>query len=179
MALPVYVPLSSTLTTIVLDLVPMIEFDAIGGYAIDSYQLQYAVTNAWIDVQGQEGSFSLTTTVSVGSLTGGTTYKFRVRAHNIHGWGSWSNVLQEIASGIPTQPAPVAVHIVNLDVKIQWATPIENYATVTAYEVTILQSDGSTFTQQVQYCNGQSSMIVLQAYCLIPETVLRAAPYSL
>jgi hypothetical protein len=76
--------------------------------------------------------------VTINSLNGGTEYYFRVRAHNIHGWGAWSDILQEVASGIPAQPAPVEVHIVNLDVKISWTAPNMNFATITAYEISIL-----------------------------------------
>lgn len=37
MAVPVYVPLSSTLTSIVMQLTQMTAFDSIGGYQVDSY----------------------------------------------------------------------------------------------------------------------------------------------
>lgn len=146
MSVPTYVPLSSTLTTIVMQLTPMTAFDLIGGYEVDSYHFQYALTNTWFDVQGQEGSLSMVTTVTTAELTGGVTYKFRVRARNIHGWGLWSDVVTEIASGLPETPVPVTVHIINLDVKIAWTAPNANFATITAYEITIVHSDASTFS---------------------------------
>ena len=37
MALPTYLPLSSTLTSIVLQLTQLVVFESIGGYAVDSY----------------------------------------------------------------------------------------------------------------------------------------------
>lgn len=119
------------------------------------------------------------TIVTTSSLTGGTTYKFRVRAHNIHGFGAWSNEASEIASGYPATPDAVSVHIVNLEVKITWTAPNDNFAAITAYNILIVQNDGTTFTEQLQYCNGLLSNIVTQTYCLVPETVLRSAPYSL
>lgn len=76
--------------------------------------------------------------MTINSLNEGTEYYFRVRAHNIHGCGAWSDILKEVASGIPAQPAPVEVHIVNLDVKISWTAPNMNFATITAYEISIL-----------------------------------------
>ena len=119
------------------------------------------------------------TTVTTSPLTGGTTYRFKVRAHNIHGWGLWSDEVSEITSGLPDTPSPLNVHIVNLDVNFSWTAPNSNFAAIIAYQITIGQSDGSTFTEQIQYCNGQSSNIVAQSYCLVPETVLRLPPYSL
>lgn len=179
MQVPVYIPLSSTLTSIVLQLTPLLDYDSIGGYAVDSYHVQYATTSTWSDVQGQDGSFPLTTTVTHSPLIGGTTYKYQVRAHNIHGWGLWSDIMTEVASGIPETPSPVQVHIVNLDVKVSWLMPNENFATITAYEVKIVQNDGATYTAQLNYCDGSLAGIVSQKYCLIPETVLRASPFAL
>ena len=39
--------------------------------------------------------------------------------------------------------------------------------------------DGSTFTEELVYCDASEELIVLQRYCLIPHSVLTAAPFSL
>jgi len=179
MAVPIYQPLDSTQTTITVTITPMSSLVQTGGYVIDSYHVEFFDGSFWSSVQGEDGSFTLDTTAAVIDLTGGDTYKFRVQAHNIHGWGLTSDELVVVASGVPSKPDPIIVTIENLDVKIDWTPPSENFATITAYQVRIVESDGSTFTEQILHCDGTSAYIVSTDFCLIPETVLRAAPYSL
>ena len=87
--------------------------------------------------------------------------------------------MEEVVSGVPDQPDAPIVQIINLDVKVQWTEPNDNHATVTAYEVTLAHSDGTTFTAETQYCDASQELIILQRYCLIPHSVLVEAPFSL
>lgn len=43
----------------------------------------------------------------------------------------------------------------------------------------IRQSDGSTYTEETNYCDASTATIIADKYCLVPMTVLRASPYSL
>ena len=65
-----------------------------GGAAIDSYNLQWDQgTGSWQDLVGQDDSYQLLTTHLVDDgVTGGSDYKFKVRAHNAHGWGLFSDI---------------------------------------------------------------------------------------
>jgi len=98
----------------------------------------------WTDLQGQAGSFStaLTFTETTG-ITGGTTYEFKVRAHNIYGWGTFSNIASITASSTPAQPAAVTTAIHNNMLRITWTAPTSNYASIDSYRITIQQSDNS------------------------------------
>ena len=81
----------SSLTTITVEWDELTTGDRNGGSSIDSYNLIWdAGTNgaSWLNVQGQTGSFSTSTTATVTGLTGGSFYKFRLIAHNVHGWGT-------------------------------------------------------------------------------------------
>ena len=42
-----------------------------------------------------------------------------------------------------------------------------------------MQNDGSTYTEELVYCDASQELIVLQKYCLIPHSVLTAPPFSL
>ena len=68
---------------------------------------------AWVTISGGGGddplTYSLDTVILKENLNGGATYKFRVRAHNIHGWGERSDELELVVSGRPDQPDPVMV----------------------------------------------------------------------
>ncbi len=65
---------------------------ATGGAVIDSYHLRWDQgTGSLSDLVGQDGAASLLTSYVVSSgVTGGTGYRFQVRAHNVHGWGAFS-----------------------------------------------------------------------------------------
>lgn len=68
---------------------------------------------AWVAIQGGGGSdpssYSLATTVLIENLNGGSLYQFRLKAHNIHGWGLESPALVETVSGVPDKPSAVTV----------------------------------------------------------------------
>lgn len=113
----------------------------------------------WESRQGSENSKSLLLTFMVDQLTPGKSYKFKVQAHNIHGWGLNSDVLTVVASGIPEVPAPVTVSIENVAVKISWTPPFNNFAPITRYLVTVKQTDG-TFTAQTFYCDASQALIL-------------------
>ena len=120
MTSPVYDPLSSTLTSIRVTWSALSTLASQGGVAVDSYHLQWDSGTSgvtWTDVQGQDGSLSTATSATISSgITGGNSYQFRLRAHNIHGWGTYSSVLTVTASGVPAQPAAVTTTLSNQDV---------------------------------------------------------------
>lgn len=84
---------STTLTEISVAWVALTG-DGTGGSPPDSYQLDYGVgqsgVSSWTTLQGGNGGFSTLLSHTLGSLTPGTWYSFRVRAHNVHGWGAYS-----------------------------------------------------------------------------------------
>lgn len=62
---------------------------------------------------------------------------------------------------------------------INWTEPANNGAVITRYTISILESDGSTFTEDVTNCDGSDSTIMAARSCTIPITSLIVAPYSL
>ena len=82
--------------------------DATGGSAIDSYELEYddgttaSGSATWTALQGATGSYSTLTTYTLSSPTAGTWYRFRVRAHNVHGWSTHSAETAIQAADVPS-----------------------------------------------------------------------------
>jgi len=76
----------------------------------------------WFDVKGQESIPSLDTSALIVTehLVLGNTYKFKVRAKNIHGWSVDSDVLTVMHSFVTVKPNPPTVSLENLYVKIAW-----------------------------------------------------------
>lgn len=60
----------------------------------------------------------------------------------------------------------------NIYVRIAWVDPDYNYEALDKYDIRIGQSDGTTFTQQLQYCDGSNPQIIARKYCEIPTSVL-------
>lgn len=72
----------------------------------------------------------------------------------MYGWSSsFSSILSVIASGPPSTPAAVVVLLNNLNIEIQWVAPTTNFATITAYQITIITST-STYIEDLTYCDG-------------------------
>jgi hypothetical protein len=68
----------------------------------------------------------------------GGSYKFKLRAKNVYGWGPYSSEFTILASDVPSQMAVPVTSIVGTDARIAWAAPSSNGEAITGYEVLIL-----------------------------------------
>ena len=122
---------------------------------------------------------TFTVTSSIQAISAGTQYRFRVSAHNAHGWGPTSAEKVIVAASTPDAPTAPVTSIENIYVKIDWNTPASNSAPIDGYYVHIAKSDG-VFVHETVYCNGfTSSAVLTNSYCLVPMSVLIASPYNL
>ena len=111
-------------------------------------------------------------------LTLGTTYEFIIESRNTNGYGDASadfTILHAISPDIPSTPTTTNS---GSEVIIDWSAPAENGSPITSYTVTILQSDGLTYTEDTANCDG-TDKIISATQCTIPLSVLTSAPYSL
>ena len=84
---------------------------------------------------GETGNFQLLVEkiVSTG-ISGGNPYRFKVEAHNIHGWSAqYSSEAIIYATSAPSQPAVMATVPANADIELQWQAPFNNYESISAY----------------------------------------------
>lgn len=86
-------------------------------------------------------------------LTTGYTYAYYVVARNAFGSSVASTGGSWLAATAPATPAPPVTSLSGSDVKISWVAPNWNGATITWYQVAILQSNGATYTTETVYCN--------------------------
>jgi hypothetical protein len=110
----------------------------------------------------------------------GNSYRFRVRAHNNHGWAAaWSAETVVVAASTPDAPTAVVTSIENIYVRIYWDEPSGNSAALDGYDVYIAKSDG-TMRLESTYCDGFTTASILSDhYCLVPMTVLLGTDYGL
>jgi hypothetical protein len=64
-------------------------------------------------------------------------------------------------------------------VEITWTAPFNGGQAITAYQILIQQSDMTTFTESVLYCDGTKLTVVNTRICTIPLNVLIAQPFNL
>lgn len=113
-------------------------------------------------------------------IVGGKTYRFRLRAKNVHGWSSaFSPELSVLASDIPAKPDPITTEINNQFVRISWTSLLNNnFEAITKYQILVQDSTG-VMREVIPQCDGSTSVIVFQRFCEIPMTLLTSAPFSL
>lgn len=169
-------------TTIQVNWTPLTLIDSIRALTVLSYNLQWDEgTNGvtWTNLVGFSIDTRQTTFTAVTGITGGSVYKFRVRAKNLYGWGDFS---QEVAITASQQPDPVATITTEndgTDVVIRWSAPINNFAVITSYSLQVLETDGKTYADANTYCDEDADAILSARKCTISLTELRAAPFSL
>lgn len=151
-----------------------------GGSTILSISLEWDSGTSgatWTSLVGVNPA-SLTQTYTITSgLTSGSTYKFRYRAQNIFGWGSYSAELSTLAAEVPQTMAAVVSTNSGSNVRFSWTALSSNGAAITAYKLEIMQGDW-TYSEDSTNCNGADATIVTNQYCDVPMSVITASPYS-
>lgn len=109
----------------------------------------------------------------------GNSYTFKVLARNSYGSSLYSSEVTILAGQVPSQPVAPTTTISSSNVIIAWSVASTGGSAITAYRITIGQSDGSTFTTSPIYCDGSSASVVTAASCSVPISTLRQAPFSL
>jgi len=117
----------------------------------------------WFDLQGQEGSLSTSLTYTSPAnqyIVPGKTYRFKVRAHNVHGWSpAFSTVSLVLASEPPVKPDPITTEINNLFVRVAWTAYINNnFEALDKFQVLFKKSDGDLIEIKAN-CDGTNSVI--------------------
>jgi hypothetical protein len=114
-----------------------------GGASITSYNLVWDKATGgttWYNVLGYEPA-SLSTSVTLSTdIIAGTTYQFKVRASNVHGWAtSFSTITSIKAAQKPSTPDTVTTVIDSTSggVQITWAAPHDGNQEITEYLIEI------------------------------------------
>lgn len=119
-----------------------------GDSAITSYQVQYRLSTSSYVTGVNRYSVTDSYYKTTGTIDPGFTYVFRVRAANIHGYGSYSSEFTVIAAGVPDKGVKpevknIAVTSTTGGISITWDSPDSNYGTVDEYEITIADINGT------------------------------------
>jgi len=106
-----------------------------GGSDITSYKLEWDQgTSTWDPLVGGSTDQIIPRSYTSTSLTAGSSYKYRLTAKNVYGWGVVSNEVTMIPLGVPSTPATVTTSVTATNVKIEWTDPTStNGAAITSY----------------------------------------------
>ncbi|CDW74138.1 pa14 multi-domain protein [Stylonychia lemnae] len=148
--------------------------------AIISYDLFFynTITSDWDKIYSGTGS-----SYNHQLLSGGVTYQYKVRATNKYGNGPDSSTSSGFTAQPPSIPTTPEVTIEGIFIKIKWYAPNNNNLPITAYRIKIKDNTNNNnilnYQESIQHCNGASSTIMTNLFCMIPMSVLRTTPFNL
>jgi len=161
-----------------------------GGIEITSYEIYWMDINndydliytdtppfkfTYLHTKTNPLDFSVT---SARHIVPGTLYKFKYRAINIHGIGSFSAESSIYASTVPDKLAPPVTSLYNTTVTIVWAvTPNDHAQPVSKYAIRFRASNGSYLEDSG--CPGANPTVVASLSCTMTMTKFTSAPYNL
>ena len=114
-------------------------------------------------------------------LSMGTSYKFKVEARNAFGFSLlFSNEVTILQAEEPTKPGvPTTTVVGDQYVIIDWIASSDQGAALSSYTVLILTSDGVTYSEELNSCDGSDPTIISDATCNVLVADLLAAPFNL
>lgn len=151
------------------------------GYSsIIAYNLQFDKgTNGvtWYDLYGVVPTATLLSFTLTSDIVPGGKYLFRIRAGNVHGFGSFSNAFTIMAAGKPfkANTPTTSIDAATGKLEIQWTAPHDGSDAITSYLIEIADSTTNTWTPDAADCPGTNPAVLR---CLIPMSTLTAAPYN-
>ncbi len=126
-----------------------------GGSPVIDYRISYHA--------GSDAYVVLTTGVTTSSFTASTLtanliYTFKIESRNLIGYSAYSSEVVIRAAAKPSQPsAPLTSVVSNTGVTITWTPPNDGGSPITSYAISILCSDGTTYSSELTSCDGSNS----------------------
>jgi len=115
----------------------------------------------------ESGSFTYTFTQTAG-ISAGSNYRYKYRAKNAHGWGSFSPIVTIMAAAVPDQLAAVTTSLSGTGVQFTWAvTPNDHGSPVTEYRVKFKQFD-SSYVLNPTDCDASTNPVFTDLKCTVP-----------
>ena len=119
-----------------------------GGAAVSGYKVEYAASpySSYTVFNANTGTTS--TSISVTGLTNGTSYKFRVSATNLNGFGATAESGVVVTNIVPAAPTigTMTLSTTNTTDSLAWTAPAANGGSaITGYVYQTTTDSGSTF----------------------------------
>ena len=141
---PPTLDISSTDVSVTMDWIALSGVSA-GNSAVIAYSLLWDDGVSAATTVSVELIDALVTTFTVTGVTGGTTYRFAVRARNIYGYGATSTITVVVPADAPGKTDIPTVALSTSDptqVQISWPVPNQHSSTVTSYSIEFMAANG-------------------------------------
>jgi large repetitive protein len=103
-----------------------------GGAEILDYRVSYDQgIESFVYLQSGITSTQYTAT----GLSKGVEYTFRVEARNVFAYSSFSEATTILCATVPSTPSTPSTYVINSDVIVSWAAPLDNGLPITSYTV--------------------------------------------
>ena len=172
MAKPTMDPLSTD-KTLIMNWIAISGANA-GNSPVIAYSLLWDAGNAGANTF-TELTDALVTSFTVNGVQGGLTYRFKVRARNIYGYGPASDatsVVPQDAPGKTAIPTVLLNSTVPTEVQVSWDQPNNHSADITAYEILFMKANGD-FVLELTRCDGTLATVVATRTCSVPMGTIR------
>jgi hypothetical protein len=153
-----------------------------GGAAITGYKVEYAASPYSSYTVFNANTGTTATSISVTGLTNGTSYKFRVSATNLNGFGATAESGVVVTNIVPAAPTIGAMTLstTNTTDSLAWTAPTANGGSaITGYVYQTTTNDGSTFASALSTGSTATSKTFDPGYTTTVTKVRVAAVNSL
>ena len=77
-----------------------------------------------------------------------------------------------LVAQVPNSPTSVTTVADGTNIRFQWNAPDDGGSQITGYDIFIQNSDGLTYSQNLQYCDGGTATVISETKCSIPKSTL-------
>jgi hypothetical protein len=153
------------------------------GAAISSYNIVIddGAAGDFVELQGETADSLLLSGQLSSGVVQGRYYRVKYRGRNQIGFSEYSETAYILAADLPDtvvvsgDDAALSASIVGTGLVITWALPQNGGAEITDGQITIRQSDGSTFTEELTYCSLLEDSTEFDGRtCTVPLSSLRS-----
>jgi hypothetical protein len=171
MAAPTEDP-SCTDVTLTMNWIALSGVDA-GNSDVIAYSLYWDAGDA-MATTFTELTDALVTSFTVNAVTGGQSYRFKVRARNIYGYGPYSDETLVIPDDAPGKTDIPTVQLATdpTEVEVSWPLPDDHSSTITSYEILFMKANGD-FAHELTRCDGTLASVVSGRKCSVPMSTIR------
>lgn len=111
-------------------------------------------------------------TFGVQSLVAGLEYKFKIRAHNIYGFGDYSDEAVIIPDAVPAMMNSVVTTLAYPMVTFAWEEPFNNGRQILAYQLEIYSFTDLSYVLDDLICDAASASSMQSNSCDVDMSIL-------
>jgi large repetitive protein len=127
-----------------------------GGSSVISFEIQMATgcSGPFVSLVGYTSNYNAQSYTHSDGVVKGTTYKFRYRAKNVHGFGDFSPELEVLAATVPSSPPRPTLSLVSsTSISLTFTATTDNGgSSITSYELWVDRgTPGTTYLADTAY----------------------------